>query len=429
MTGIQYIHFAAELWGVLFSLMAAMCAFMTRYFDKKGGIKLCRLMLYAALLMASDAMAWLFRGNVSTAGFYIVRIANFSAFIAGFLMLPLSAEYISHIICKRSGIPGLYWPNIEWGFFSITATCLTINFFYPFIYDFDDRNTYYRLALGFLPGLLTILGLVISVGVVVTYFKYMNNIEKVALLSYFLLPIICTVIQIFVYGVSFTYLAVVVASFILFLSFEYNFMQYNINREKRIADEKIRLMGYQIRPHFIFNTLSVIRYLCTKDPEEAAQTINEFSGYLRGSANLLNEKDCITFDDEFDIVKHYINIEQKRFGKSISVSYDIQDTDYLLPPFTLQTAVENAIKHGLLENGVPDGKISIRTFKRGGKHVIEVEDNGNGFDTSTLFDENDKSHIGIANSKERIEMLSKGEMKIDSEVGKGTKVTILIPER
>ena len=105
MTVVQYIHIAAELWGALLSVLAIVIVIMTRYSDKKGGKKLCFLMVCVVLLMVSDSLAWIFRGNPDPAGYYIVRISNFCAFLFGFLVIPLSAEYFSHIIGKRSGIP------------------------------------------------------------------------------------------------------------------------------------------------------------------------------------------------------------------------------------------------------------------------------------------------------------------------------------
>ena len=426
-TVIQIIHIAVELWGALFSLLAALTVFITSYFDRKGGIKLSLLMLCSAALLVSDALAWIFRGNPDPAGYYMVRIANFGAFFFSFLMIPLSAEFISHVISRRSGISGLYWTNIEWGVFSVAAACLCVNLFVPFLYGFDERNTYCRLSFIWVIGLLTLFGLIVSVGVVVKYIKYLNVFEKISLVSFFVLPTIGTVVQILFYGISFTYLAAVVSSFIMFLSYEYNFIHYNIQREKRIADERIRLFNHQIQPHFIFNTLSVIRYLCQKDPEEAARTINEFSGYLRGSTDFLNETDCVPFEKEIDLVKHYTYVEQKRFGKSISVRYEIDDADFLIPPFAVQTSVENAIKHGLQENGIPDGRITVRSYADKKNHVVEIEDNGGGFDVDILDCDKPQRHIGIMNTKQRLKHFCGGELQINSEIGKGTKVTILIP--
>ena len=109
MTTLQYIHFAIELWGAFFCMIAAIVIWLSRNLDKKGSYKLIALMIVSELLMASDAVAWLFRGNTSEVGFYIVRIANFAAFFFGFLTMPLVAEVITHLIETRSGAKGLFW--------------------------------------------------------------------------------------------------------------------------------------------------------------------------------------------------------------------------------------------------------------------------------------------------------------------------------
>ena len=66
MQTIQYIHFSVEMWGVLFSFVGALIVFLTRYFDKVGSRKLVLVLLCSALLMFSDGLAWLFRGNTSS---------------------------------------------------------------------------------------------------------------------------------------------------------------------------------------------------------------------------------------------------------------------------------------------------------------------------------------------------------------------------
>jgi len=187
MTTLQYIHFSIELWGAFFCIISTISIGINREFDPKGSYKLIALMLNSVILMVSDAMAWLFRGNPSEAGYYIVRISNFAAFFFGFMTMPLVAEYITHIIKKRSGINGLYWKYIEWALFIIGAAMLIVNTVNPFIYDFDDSNTYFRLGFGMVPGLLAFLGIVITLGVVLEYISYLKAFEKIATIIYLVL--------------------------------------------------------------------------------------------------------------------------------------------------------------------------------------------------------------------------------------------------
>ncbi len=428
MTNLQYIHFSIELWGAFFCLIAAVSIIINKDFDKKGSYRLLALMINSVFLMVSDAMAWLFRGTANEAGYYIVRIANFSAFFFGFLSMPLVAEYLTHIIKKRSGISGLYWKYIEWLLFVIAVILLIVNIFEPFMYSFDERNTYYRLAYGMVPGMLAFIGIVMTLGVVLGYLHYLKSFEKIATIFYLVLPAAAVVLQIFKYGVSFVYLSLVISSLMLFISFEMDYRQYNLAKERKLAEERIRLFNRQIQPHFLYNSLSVIKHLCRKSPDEALNAIDEFAGYMRSSTDLMNTDECVPITRELDLVRHYTYMQQKRFGDSIRYEFDIQDSNFDIPPFAVQTIVENAIEHGLRPIGAENGIVRIKTYQKGKMHIVEISDNGAGFDTHDLDDETQTEHIGIRNTKKRLRLMCGGTMKIDSVIDQGTTVTIMVPE-
>ena len=378
--------------------------------------------------MISDATAWLIRVNTTEAGFYSVRIANFAAFFFAFLTMPLVAEYITQIFETRSGVRGLFWKYIEWALFVIGTILLIINQFHEFIYAFDERNTYYRLAFGVLPGMIAFVGIVITFGVVLQYFQYLRTIEKTATLVYLILPIIAVVIQLFYYGVSFTYLSMVISALTFFITFEIEYVQNNIEIKKQLAEERIRLFNRQIQPHFIFNSLSLIKHLIRKEPEEAVETVEEFAGYLRNSTDLMNEEDCVPVKSELDLVKHYAYMQHKRFGDSVRYVFDVQDEEFDIPPFSVQTIVENALEHGLRASGTVNGIITVKTYRKDKAHFIEISDNGAGFDTHILDVETQSEHVGIKNTKERLSLMCGGTLDIKSETGKGTVVTMKVPE-
>ncbi len=427
MSNMQTIHFAVELWGALFCVVAAVSIFITRPFDKKGADKLLQLVSAVALLLISDAVSWVFRGMSGSVGYYAVRIANFSAFFLAFLIMPLAARYLTHIIKKRSGIAGLYWSYVEWGLFGVGTLLLIVNLFQPFMYDFDESNTYFRLPFALLPGIIGFIGIVITLGVVFAYIRYLHTFEKISMIIYLVLPILSIFIQLLKYGVSLAYFSVAISTILLFDSYVFNYMQNNIEQEHRLAAERIRLVNQQIQPHFIFNCLTTIRCLCQDSPE-AVDTINEFAGYMRGCTDFLNENDCIEASREFDLVRHYVYLEQRRFGDKISVEYDLADTDFKIPPFAVQTSVENAIKHGLRSSELEKGLVTVSSKFENNSHVVEITDNGVGFDTKILNEDN-KTHVGIQNTQKRLSLLCGGKMSVESEIGKGTTVTITIPAK
>ena len=113
---------------------------------------------------------------------------------------------------------------------------------------------------------------------------------------------------------------------------------------------------------------------------------------------------------------------------NINYEFDIQDSDFKVPPFSVQTMVENAIEHGIKSKQMKDGLVKITSFNKNGVHFIKITDNGGGFDTGKLYDADDKVHVGINNTAQRLQLMCKGEFDIQSEIGKGTVVTIKIYE-
>ena len=128
----------------------------------------------------------------------------------------------------------------------------------------------------------------------------------------------------------------------------------------------------------------MIKYQSRKSPDEAIATIDEFADYLRACSDMMASVDCVPVERELDLVNHYIYLQKKRFGEHIDYQSSYEDTDFEIPPFTLQTLVENAFTHGLRGRVSGNEYISVKTFKSQSLHVIEIEDNGAGFDTRIL---------------------------------------------
>lgn len=422
------IYMSIEIWGVFFSLIAALTIFLTRHFDKSGSRKLMLALLCSAALMISDCASIYFRGNATQPALSIERWSTFAVYFFSFLIIPLSAQYVSQIIYKRSDGFKLYWELIEWGVFIVGAVLLIANEFYPYIYRIDEMGRYMRMPYFFwLPSFIGLTGLLTTLAVALQYSKYMLPVERAAVVSFLTLPLIGIIIKLFYPETPFVTLAIVISVIILFISYETSYVHFLVEEEKRLGEEKLKLVNQQMKPHFIFNTLTLIRYQCLTAPQEAAQTVAEFSNYLRGITDYLTDNDSISLEAELDIVKNYLRIQSKRFGDRIKIEYDVKETDFDVPPFSVQTLVENAVHHGFKSGQIEQGLVKVSAKKSGDKHVVTVEDNGVGFDTSELKNKN-KNSVGIVNTKNRVEIMCKGELIIESEPGKGTRATIVIPE-
>ena len=198
--------------------------------------------------------------------------------------------------------------------------------------------------------------------------------------------------------------------------------------ESRLALESNRsnLLLAQIRPHFINNNLAVIRSLCYEDPEKAVEMIDHFSGYLQENIKQIDDMHLVPFNKEMESVDNYLYLEEQRFPGRIEVLQDIEITDFEVPPLSVQTIVENAIRHGISMKG-GKGTVRISTKEKDDEIILKVEDDGKGFDiTTTNFD--GINHVGIKNVQDRFRRILGGSVDVESEVGRGTVVTFHIPK-
>lgn len=205
------------------------------------------------------------------------------------------------------------------------------------------------------------------------------------------------------------------------------------HREQReIRDElqktRQKLFLSQIRPHFIYNTLGAIRFMIRKEPEVAYQMTYDFSKYLRMNLEALEREETIPFRRELDHIKTYISLEQVRFGDALHMDYDIQEEAFKIPALTIQPLVENAIKHGIRQKE-GGGKVLLRTKREGAEIVIEVLDDGAGFDVKQKIESDSRAHIGVDNVSYRLEKLLGASITFESQIGRGTRVTIRFEQR
>lgn len=190
--------------------------------------------------------------------------------------------------------------------------------------------------------------------------------------------------------------------------------------------QRAQLMLSQIKPHFLYNSLTVIRELIHSNPRAAERAVDEFSEFLRHNMRSIEAEQPILLRQELEHVKSYLALQQLRFGDELRVVYDIGCEDMMLPTLTLQPIVENAVSHGIRGSESGDGTVTIRTREYEDRFEIAVIDDGRGFDPSIL--EEDNAHVGLKNVRDRLRRLCNGRLEIRSMPGQGTTVTITLPK-
>ena len=207
-----------------------------------------------------------------------------------------------------------------------------------------------------------------------------------------------------------------------------------------INKAEYKALQAQINPHFLYNTLDTMSSIASiQNCEIVSRLCQSLSGIFRYSLDMKHPYSTVA--QEINHLKNYIFVMDVRMGNVIEYHFDIaeevlQDT---IPRISLQPLVENAINHGI-KNKHGNKKISVRAYAQDEHLIIEVEDNGTGFDTMDMnkrLAENDMglmeegTSIGIYNINARLKMLYGEEYGVEvySELNKGTTVKIYIPRK
>lgn len=214
--------------------------------------------------------------------------------------------------------------------------------------------------------------------------------------------------------------------------------------EIRQREAEIEALKTQIEPHYLYNTLDVIRMTAiTKDDKETAEMIDGLSGqlkYLIGGA-----RDMVTLQAELDSVRNYFKIIKIRYENRFSLEVDVPEEllELKVPQLILQPVVENAVKYGLKPKEEGEGVVAIQGMKSEDRLEITVMDNGIGMteekmaDVQQLLDSQDtvkhakskRASIGLKNVYDRIKLIfgDAYSMEISSFEGIGTIVKYKLP--
>lgn len=216
-----------------------------------------------------------------------------------------------------------------------------------------------------------------------------------------------------------------------------NLMAERDLKEKERSKEEIKALQAQINPHFIYNTLNVIKLMAAiSKAENIRKFTDSFMKLL--SATFRSTATFITVKEELGYLGNYVDIMKVRFGNdfNIIINVDEEVKELYIIKLILQPIVENAIIHGI--NDIDREKyIKISGFLKDGNLIFQVEDNGVGMTEDELKNVLDNkeisktsfNHIGINNVESRIKLNCGQEygLKIESEKNKFTRITFILP--
>ena len=298
--------------------------------------------------------------------------------------------------------------------------------FTDFIYYTDENNHYYR-GPGYVLLLIPLIVIIIlNIAAVFRRHKKLSKKYFIGLLVYLFTMTVAVVMHMLIAVDMMVVFGIALCALTMFGFIISDNMEQYMRQQREIAHQRSSVMVLQMRPHFIYNTMMGIYYLCDQDPAKAKQVTLDFTSYLRKNFTAIASEEMIPFNDELEHTRAYLAVEQAQFEDSLFVSFDTPHTMFRVPPLTLQPIVENAVKHGMNESCDPI-HISVVTRQTDVSSEIIVNDDGPGFKPT----DDDEPHIALNNIRQRLELMCGGTLEVAPREGGGTsvKVTIPIPDK
>ena len=417
---IDLINFSAAVTGLVIVLLGLFFTLAVNSLEKWTRRFFVALFSVAAAYVASDLLSQVSLLFLGPDYAVLSRIAVFCESFFSSLLMPMITVYLLRCSGERRKRTPLFASMLT--LWLVYVALLIFTQFSTEIYSISNKNVYQRGPWYFM--LLVPPAAMMIMNCISLFFrrKQLTKKQRAAFTVYLLIPLGCMLIQMFSYGLLMIVIGTSVSAMIMFVFILLDQVDHSIRQQKENAAQQASITVLQMRPHFIYNTLMSIYYLCKQDAEKAQQVILDFSSYLRKNFTAIAKADAIPFEEELEHTRAYLAVEQARFKDQLLVEFDTPFTDFRIPPLTLQPIVENAVKHGM-DPELEPLFISISTRRQDGYAEITVDDSGPGYQP---VDDNEP-HIGLDNVRERLKMMCKGDLTISRRDCGGTIVTIRIP--
>ena len=417
---IDLINFSAAVTGLVIVLLGLFFTLAMKSLEKWTRRFFVALFSVAAAYVASDLLSQVSLIFLGPDYAVLSRIAVFCESLFSSLLMPMITVYLLRCSGERRKRTPLFASMLT--LWLVYVALLIFTQFSTEIYSISSKNVYQRGPWYFV--LLVPPAAMMIMNCISLFFrrKQLTKKQRAAFTVYLLIPLGCMLIQMFSYGLLMIVIGTSVSAMIMFVFILLDQVDHSIRQQKENAAQQASITVLQMRPHFIYNTLMSIYYLCKQDAEKAQQVILDFSSYLRKNFTAIAKADAIPFEEELEHTRAYLAVEQARFKDQLLVEFDTPFTDFRIPPLTLQPIVENAVKHGM-DPELEPLFISISTRRQDGYAEIIVDDSGPGYQPA----DDNEPHIGLDNVRERLKMMCKGDLTISRRDCGGTIVTIRIP--
>lgn len=418
---MPYVNVALDSFGLIIVLIIMAACIRERLRRKHGGPRYFLILLISvSISLAFDIVCGIVEGNAKLG--VLNLIFNTLASCAGQISIMCFLEYLCDSLYVNNKRVSIF--KYAFRYLCVASLLFAVgNAFFGYSFVVNEQGHY--VSTGNIPMLIihlifSMASLIAVIPLVVLSKRGTSVANRILFIIYAVIPAVGIILDYAIHESSFTYVGTVISVLIIYTNIY-------LEKQKLIDEQKSAIMLSQINPHFIYNTLTTIAAMCDSSPSLAKSLTLDFSRFLRRNLDSLTSETPVSFYKELEHIECYLKIEQARFRERLRVIWSIQCTDFYIPPLTVQPIVENAVKHGITKK-VSGGTVKISSYSTDKNYVIEVIDDGVGFDVEALMLDRE-GHVGLENVEARLKRMCGGKVTFKSEIGIGTRVTLEIPLR
>lgn len=425
------LNMALELFAaVIMFILLLGCLLERRHFKQKDKLLIYMFLLQIGVLL-SDAFYWFFLRPPVFVSIAVLQSLNLINYIFGCTLIALYAYYLVMHISTYTPISIWYARVIAIGC-AVASFLWIISIFNGMYIYYDEKLEDYMGPLFWLSQLSAVILPGATMMIAFKYRKVLGIRDSLIMMSYGILPILSLPLQLF--WVTTPLLLATTLSFVLVYTIIHmeessRAAEQEIllaEKELELSENRISIMLSQIQPHFLYNALTTIKHLCGKQDPRAEDVVASFAKYLRGNMDSITNKRPIPFENELKHLDNYLAIECLRFP-NVHFVYHLSVQNFSLPALTVQPIVENAIHYGITRRKNGAGTIMISSYEDEKAWYVTIEDDGVGYDPMQTQTDG-RSHIGITNTRQRLEAMCHGTLEIQSIPNVGTTVRMILPK-
>lgn len=417
------INFATEMCCILFTAII-LIAVRVKKNKNRESTAFSFFLLTLILAIASDLGAYITQGNPKN--YIVFTIANTMAYTMIVICLYCFYCYLVSHSESRYGHKYSRWLGAFLQVYSIFCIVLFMSSLWTGAFFVITPDAQYEVtSLSFVTGIdVSIVYTAVYVLVVLRNFKEAPFTETLLYMVFIVLYIAFGVFDA-AYMSTIHFVVMTMSAALIYILVELEQDNELTVKSRELAVSELNALRLQMNPHYIYNVLASIDGLIVFNPNDARKLIGKFIKHLRGSY-LDDMPETVDVKTELKNLEYYLAVEQTRFP-GLEIKFDIQADDFKVPPLVIQPLVENAIKYGICGKENSSGTVTITTYETEGTYDIIIKDDGVGYDVAGKPSD-DRHHVGIANTRKRLELICNGRLELNSIIGLGSEAHIIIPK-